>query len=358
MRTADFDYPLPPELIAQAPAERRDESRLLVWRRSGGARSHRQFRDLPEYLREGDVLVMNDSRVIPARLRAVAEGLGREFELLLLEENARNDWWAMARPGRRARPGTEITVRDRAGALTDVRAVVAEVNGQGHRRLRFAGPGDVGERLGELGETPLPPYIERASPNLNAEDDARYQTVYARAAGSVAAPTAGLHFTPELLSAIRARGVETRFVTLHVGPGTFAPVKAESLDAHVMHEERYSLDADTARDINEARQAGRRIIAVGTTSVRVLESAAAAHGGRLAGGSGRTRIFIRPPGVFQAVDGLVTNFHLPCSTLLMLVAAFAAPGETSGREAVLEAYAEAVRERYRFFSYGDAMLIL
>ena len=162
-------------------------------------------------------------------------------------------------------------------------------------------------------------------------------------------PTAGLHFTPELLSAIRARGVETRFVTLHVGPGTFAPVKAESLDAHVMHEERYSLDADTARDINEARQAGRRIIAVGTTSVRVLESAAAAHGGRLAGGSGRTRIFIRPPGVFQAVDGLVTNFHLPCSTLLMLVAAFAAPGETSGREAVLEAYAEAVRERYRFF---------
>lgn len=358
MQTADFDYALPTELIAQTPAARRDESRLLVLRRATGQREHRHFRDLSGYFQAGDVLVLNDSKVIPARLRGFSPRTGGAFELLLLEENAPNDWWAMMRPGRRARVGTEITLRDRAGAATSFGATVLETNEEGHRRLRFSGMADLQAVLPGLGEVPLPPYIERPAPNLSAEDNERYQTVYAQAAGSVAAPTAGLHFTRELLDEFRARGVEVRFVTLHVGLGTFAPVKTDHLDEHRMHEEAFRLDEATALALNQAKQAGRRIVAVGTTTVRVLESVAAAHPAGLVAGPGRTRIFIRPPYAFRVVDALVTNFHLPCSTLLMLVSAFAAPGDTTGRDLIQATYAEAIRERYRFFSYGDAMLIL
>jgi S-adenosylmethionine:tRNA ribosyltransferase-isomerase len=357
VRTADFDYPLPPELIAQHPAPVRDQSRLLVLHRATGGVEHRRFRDLPGLLRAGDVLVFNDSKVVPARLRGVKAGSGGEIEILLLEENAPKDWWVMLRPGKRVRAGTEIHFPIPRAGLGPVSAVVREKNAEGHCRLEFHGVADLPALLAERGEVPLPPYIERTAGASQPQDRERYQTVYARVAGSVAAPTAGLHFTEALLAEIRALGVETHFVTLHVGLGTFAPVKAANVADHVMHEERFTLPAATADAVNRARQEGRRVIAVGTTSVRVLESVAAQHEGRLAATSGRTRIFIHPPFRFRVVDALLTNFHLPQSTLLMLVSAFAAPGVTRGREMVLSAYAEAVRERYRFFSYGDAMFI-
>ena len=356
MRTADFHFDLPPELIAQHPAPRRDESRLLVLHRADGSGDHRQFRDLPGFFRAGDVLVLNDSRVIPARLRGANARTGGQFEMLLLEEVAGNDWWAMLRPGKRARPGTQIICQAPDGTATSVRATVVETNDAGHRRLTFCGAPDIRSELDRLGEVPLPPYIQRAGPA--AEDLERYQTVYARDAGSVAAPTAGLHFTTDMLSQIRTLGVEVCFVTLHIGPGTFQPVKTETLAAHQMHEERFELGEATAHTVNEAKNSGRRVIAVGTTAVRVLESVARRNGGKLVKNAGKTGIFIYPPFSFQIVDALLTNFHLPGSTLLMLVSAFAAPGETRGREMVLAAYAEAVRKRYRFFSYGDVMLIL
>jgi S-adenosylmethionine:tRNA ribosyltransferase-isomerase len=302
--------------------------------------------------------VLNDSRVIPARLRGVKPGTGGEVELLLVEETARNEWWAMARPGKRIRPGTRIELRDRQGKPSGITAVALGKNAEGHVHLRFEGVDDLQAALPVIGEVPLPPYIGREPGEHHPQDAERYQTVYARPGGSVAAPTAGLHFTPELLAQLRAGGVETCFVTLHVGLGTFAPVKAEHVADHVMHAERYELGEETARKVRAAKAAGRRVIAVGTTSVRVLETVAAEHGGQIKGQSGSTRIFIHPPCRFQVVDALLTNFHLPQSTLLMLVSAFAAPGETRGRELILSAYAEAVRERYRFFSYGDAMLIL
>jgi S-adenosylmethionine:tRNA ribosyltransferase-isomerase len=358
MRTAEFDFLLPPELIAQIPMPERDQSRLLVVDRASGGITPGRFRDLLAYLRPGDVLVLNNSRVIPARLRGSNAKSGGQFEILLLEENSTNDWWVMLRPGKRARVGTEIIFHDHAGNPTAVRATVTDTNSEGHRRLRFSGVPNISALLDSLGEIPLPPYIERENANELAADKIRYQTVYAAPAGSVAAPTAGLHFTEALLAEIRARGVKVCFVTLHVGLGTFAPVKSDSLDGHTMHEERYELSEETVRAIDEAKQGGGRVIAVGTTSVRVLESAAAQHAGRLIAGSGRTRIFIYPPYTFKIVDALLTNFHLPRSTLLMLVSAFAAPGEIRGREMVLSAYAEAVRERYRFFSYGDAMLLV
>ncbi len=358
MRVSDFDFVLPPELIAQVPARERDQSRLLVLQRGTGAIAHRSFRNLLDYLRVGDVLVLNNSRVIPARLRAANAKTGGRFEVVLLEENSVNDWWALLRPGKRARVGTEMVFRDTSGNESAVRAVVIETNSEGHRRLKFSGKPDITAMLEAIGEIPLPPYIARANPRELADDKVRYQTVYAAPAGSVAAPTAGLHFTETLLSEIRARGVEVRFVTLHVGLGTFAPVKSESLAGHVMHEERYELSEETARAINEAKRAGRRVFATGTTTMRVLESVAAQHDGKLVAGGNRTRIFIYPPYRFRIVDALLTNFHLPRSTLLMLVSAFAAPGETRGREMILSAYEKAVRERYRFFSYGDAMLII
>ena len=356
MRTADFNYNLPLELIAQHPAPQRDESRLLVLHRTDGSLEHRSFRDLPGYFRTGDVLVLNNSRVIPARLRGTNARTGGQFEILLLEENACNDWWAMLRPGKRAQPGTQIICQTPDGTATPIHATVVETNAAGHRRLNFSVTTDIRNELDRLGEIPLPPYIQRAG--RSAEDQERYQTVYARNAGSVAAPTAGLHFTADMLSQIRTLGVNICFVTLHIGPGTFQPVKTETLAAHTMHEERFELGEDTARTVNGAKSDGRRVIAVGTTAMRVLESVAGLNHGKLAKTSGKTGIFIHPPFSFQIVDALLTNFHLPGSTLLMLVSAFAAPGETRGREMALATYAEAIRKRYRFFSYGDAMLLL
>lgn len=356
MRTADFDFAMPPELIAQQPMPKRDESRLLVLAREHGRTEHRTFRDLPDLLRSGDVLVLNNSRVIPARLRGMNTKTSGKFEIFLLEENALNDWWCLMRPGKNARLGTQVLLHDATGQVMKVIATVVEVNAEGHRRLKFSGTPDIRDDLESIGEIPLPPYIERN--HQHPEDKARYQTVFAQPAGSVAAPTAGLHFTEALLDEIRARGVEICFVTLHVGLGTFQPVKAETLAAHTMHEERFELGETTVCAVNAAKASGRRVIGVGTTAVRVLESVAAKNAGKLNVYNGKTNIFIFPPFQFQIVDALLTNFHLPCSTLLMLVSAFAAPGETCGREIVLAAYAEAIRERYRFFSYGDAMFIL
>ena len=358
MLTADYGYVLPPELIAQAPAPQRDQSRLLVLSRQTGAVTHTNFRDLLDHLKLGDVLVLNNSAVIPARLRGINTRTGGRFEILLLEEVSANDWWVMLRPGKRARVGTEIAIQNHDCKSVAEHAVVTGINDEGHRRLHFAGAANIRDQLDAIGETPLPPYITRENTAELAADKSRYQTVYARPPGSVAAPTAGLHFTAALLQEIRARGARICFVTLHVGLGTFAPVKARTLSDHVMHEERFELDDETASVVNEAKQAGRRVFAVGTTTVRVLESVALQNGGRLVAGGGRTRIFIHPPFRFQIVDALLTNFHLPCSTLLMLVSAFGAPGDTRGRERILAAYAEAVRERYRFFSYGDAMLVV
>ena len=356
MRTADFDFALPPGLIAQHPAPKRDESRLMVLHRSENRVEHRWFPALLEFLRPGDVLALNNSRVIPARLRGVNAKTGGQFEVLLLEEKAPNDWWVMLRPGKRARVGTQIIFCEADGKTSGVSATVLETNDEGHRRLQFSGTPEIRHELDRLGEVPLPPYILREG--KLPEDNERYQTVFARTDGSVAAPTAGLHFTPELLKKIRARGAKICFITLHVGPGTFLPVKTESLAAHKMHEERFELSEETANLINAAKNSGHRVIAAGTTTVRVLETVAAQNNGKLAKTSGKTGIFIHPPFSFRVVDALLTNFHLPRSTLLMLVSAFAAPGETRGREMILRAYAEAVSERYRFFSYGDAMLIL
>jgi S-adenosylmethionine:tRNA ribosyltransferase-isomerase len=357
VRTADFDFTLPPELIAQTPAAARDGSRLLVLHRRDGRTEHRQFRDVLDFLRAGDVLGLNNSRVLRARLRGHKPASGGQVELLLVEEITPNDWWILLRPGKRVRAGTEIHLLTNFGLASPVRAVVQEKNAEGLCRVRFTGTPNILAELETHGEIPLPPYIERAA---GAEDDTRYQTVFAQPAGSVAAPTAGLHFTPTLLDELRARGVQIHFVTLHVGLGTFASVKVENLADHVMHEERFELPADTADAINAAKREGRRVIAVGTTTVRVLESAVALStlNSQLSTLRSRTRIFIHPPYRFRIVDALLTNFHLPQSTLLMLVSAFAAPGGLRGRELTLAAYAEAVRERYRFFSYGDAMLIV
>ena len=356
MRTADFDFVLPPELIAQQPVPKRDASRLLVLARAGGGIEHRKFRAVLDFFRAGDVLVLNNSRVIPARLRGVNAKSGGKFEVLLLEENALNDWWCLMRPGKNARIGTQIILCDAKSQPTKIVATVVEVNEEGHRRVKFSGTPAIRGELDAIGEIPLPPYIERDQ--QQPEDNDRYQTVFAQPIGSVAAPTAGLHFTEALLEEIRARGVSICFVTLHVGLGTFQPVKAETLAAHKMHEERFEIGDETVRAVNAAKAAGHRVIAVGTTAVRVLESVAAKNAGKLNVYNGKTNIFIYPPFQFQIVDALLTNFHLPCSTLLMLVSAFAAPGETRGRAMVLAAYAAAIRERYRFFSYGDAMLIL
>lgn len=303
-------------------------------------------------------MVLNNSRVIPARLHGTNARSGGHFEILLLRENALNDWWTMVKPAKRARVNTRIVFsgNKNPGCESGIEASVAATNQEGHRRLVFSGTKNILGDLDQLGEIPLPPYIHRE--RQYEEDRARYQTVFATAPGSIAAPTAGLHFTEELLDEIRARGVEIHFITLHVGLGTFAPVKTETVAEHKMHEERYEVSAETAQAVNEAKRSRRRVVAVGTTTLRVLESVASENEGQLRPGWGRTCIFVFPPYEFKAVDALVTNFHLPRSTLLMLVSAFAAPGEKRGREVILSAYAEAVHERYRFFSYGDAMLIV
>jgi S-adenosylmethionine:tRNA ribosyltransferase-isomerase len=311
-----------------------------------------------DYLAPGDLLVLNNSKVIPARLHGINKSTSGRFELFLLEENAPNDWWVLMRPGKRGRRHTQIVLTTKSGAPSAVIATVTDINPEGHRRVSFTGTTDLLSDLHQLGETPLPPYISRpadsdAAAAASAEDQARYQTVYAQQPGSVAAPTAGLHFTESLLQEIADRGVHTASVTLHVGYGTFAPIKVEDTDAHVMHEEKFSVPAQAADEIAAARQRHNRVIAVGTTSLRVLESLP-----ELRPTHGRTRLFVRPPYPFRFVDALITNFHLPGSTLLMLVSAFADPGGTAGRDRVLAAYAEAIRHRYRFFSYGDAMLII
>lgn len=360
MRTADFDFRLPSELIAQHPSPERGQSKLLVFDRKRNGIEHKLFLDLPNFFRPGDVLVLNDSRVIPARLRGTNATTGGRFEFLLLEEQELNDWWAMVRPGKNARIGTVILLGQGKTEPWEnvISATVLEKNAEGHCRLRFNGVEDIKQFLDVVGEVPLPPYIAREGTGQRTEDRDRYQTVFARNDGSVAAPTAGLHFTKELLDEIQGTGVTVCFVTLHVGPGTFLPVKAPDLSEHTMHEERFVLGEETVRAVNEAKKSGARVFAAGTTTVRVLESVAELSAGKLNVYAGKTNIFIFPPYRFKIVDALVTNFHLPRSTLLMLASAFASPGETRGREMMLKAYAEAIRERYRFYSYGDAMLIL
>jgi S-adenosylmethionine:tRNA ribosyltransferase-isomerase len=356
MRTSDFDFELPAELVAQVPTPERGQSRLLVLHRTSGQIEHRRFADLATYLNPGDVMVLNNSRVIPARLRAINPATDGRLEILLLEENAKNDWWAMVRPGKRARVGTRLLVRHDLAASLRFEVVVTDINTEGHRRLMFPGAENILAALEALGEVPLPPYIVRENGTTDS-DRQRYQTVYAEPPGSVAAPTAGLHFTGEILAGLRAKGVELCFVTLHVGVGTFAPVKSRSLSGHRMHEERFEINESAAAMVRAARERGNQVLAVGTTALRVLESVGAKHNGALMAEAGRTSLFVYPPYDFKVADALVTNFHLPRSTLLMLVSAFAGPNRTTGRELVLQAYAEAIRERYRFFSYGDAMLL-
>lgn len=303
------------------------------------------------------MLVLNNSRVIPARLHGANAKTGGQFEILLLEENAVNDWWAMLRPGKRARIGTQIEILNPKSEIRNITATVTATNTEGHRRLTFSGTANLFNELDLLGEMPLPPYIERHGEV--PEDRERYQTVFAQTDGSVAAPTAGLHFTPELLDKIRSLGVKICFVTLHVGTGTFLPVKTETVADHKMHAERFEIGKATVSAVNKAKKSGHRVIAVGTTVTRALETVARLNTGKLNVYNGKTDIFLFPPAEFHIVDALLTNFHLPESTLLMLVSAFATPGEKNrGRELILSAYAEVIRKRYRFFSYGDAMLIL
>jgi len=341
LRRSDFEYVLPPELIAQEPLPRRDESRLLVVRRDREEFEHRIFRDILEYLVPGDLLVVNETKVLPVRLFGVKEGTGGRVELLLLRAGGNDVWEVLVRPGRRVAPGTRLVFGE--GLL---RGEVLSRTEAGGRTVRFFYEGSFEEVLQRVGEVPLPPYVKKklASPE-------RYQTVYAKEPGSAAAPTAGLHFTPELLTAVRGRGVAVVPVVLHIGLDTFRPVRVEDITLHRMHREEYLVPGETAEAVNRARDEGRRVIAVGTTAVRCLE-AAADEKGKVAAGAGATELFIYPGYRFKVVDAMLTNFHLPCSTLLMLVAAFA------GREKVLRAYGEAVRLRYRFFSFGDAMLII
>jgi S-adenosylmethionine:tRNA ribosyltransferase-isomerase len=342
-RTADYDFVLPPELVAQAPLARRDASRLMVVDRAAGTVAHRTFADLPSLMAPGDALVLNTTRVFRARLLGTRDN-GAPGEVLLLRARGDDVWEAMVSPGGKMKPGRRLTVAD------DLAVEVVEVLPERRTRLvrLHAAGGDAARAVERHGHVPLPPYIQRADTTADAE---RYQTVYGRQAGSVAAPTAGLHFTPELLEAVATRGVRRADVLLHVGAGTFKPVEADDPAAHVMHEEWYEVSPESAERVNATRAAGGRVWAVGTTSVRTLESAAD-EAGRVRAGSGDTRLFIRPPYAWRAVDRVVTNFHLPKSTLVMLVAAFA------GYELTMHAYHEAVREGYRFYSYGDAMVLL
>ncbi len=340
LKTKDFAFDLPPELIAQTPIEPRDASRLMVLDRKSGAIEHRHFRDIVEFLRPGDCLVLNDSRVLPARIYGKRADTGTRVEFLLLRDLGGNRWEALAGPGKRAREGRRFTFDG-----SDMTCFVEAVQEDGNRLLQFETTGSFYAELEKIGQMPLPPYIKET-----LEDQERYQTVYARETGSAAAPTAGLHFTPELLDRIREKGVSVVFVTLHVGLGTFRPVSVENIADHKMHSEHYAVSEETARAIREAKARGGRIVAVGTTSCRTLESVAQKRG-EIVADEGWTDIFISPGYGFRAIDALITNFHLPESTLIMLVSAFC------GRENILNAYKVAVEERYRFFSFGDAMLI-
>jgi S-adenosylmethionine:tRNA ribosyltransferase-isomerase len=355
--TSDFDYDLPPELIAQRPAQMRDASRLLHIHRPSGGIHHRQFSDFPSLLAPGDLLVFNESKVIPARLRAFRVDAPGEIEVLLLEEVAKGEWLVMARPGRRLRVGDTLGFVQNDGSRSALSALVVSVDAEGKRVLRFTVPGNWSDLLFAAGRLPLPPYVSRPQ-GLLPEDLDRYQTVYARVEGSVAAPTAGLHFTAGTFADLAAAGVGTAKVVLHVGAGTFAPVKTDRVEDHLMHEERFEIPPETAAAARRCAAVGGRLVAIGTTSLRALEASARANGGRVTEGAGRTALFIRPGDSFSVVNALLTNFHLPRSTLLMLVGAFAAPGRhPEGRDLIRSAYAEAVARRYRFFSYGDAMFI-
>lgn len=340
MNTKDFYYDLPPELIAQTPLTDRTASRLMVLDREENTVSHRHFYDIVDYLSEGDLLVMNNTRVIPARLYGVKEGTGGKIEFLLLKRMPDDVWEVILKPGRRARRGTRFIFGD--GLLT---AEVIEEKEDGGRLVKFFYDGIWEEILDKLGEMPLPPYIKE-----KLVDKERYQTVYSKIEGSAAAPTAGLHFTDELMDKIRAKGIKIAFVTLHVGLGTFRPVSVDNVENHVMHSEYYEISEETASLINETKKKGGRIIAVGTTSVRTLETCAKDNR-EIEAKSGETKIFIYPGYKFKAVDALITNFHLPESTLLMLVSAL------YEKDKILSAYEEAVKEKYRFFSFGDAMFI-
>ena len=341
MKTSDFYFDLPKELIAQDPLEDRSSSRLLVLDRKTGAREHRIFRDIVEYLNPGDCLVINNTKVIPARLYGAKEGTQAKIEILLLKRREGDVWETLVKPGKKAKPGTKISFGD--GLLT---GEVLDVVDEGNRLIKFTYDGIFEEILDQLGQMPLPPYITH-----QLKDKNRYQTVYAKHDGSAAAPTAGLHFTPELLRQIEEKGVKIAHVTLHVGLGTFRPVKVEDVTPHHMHSEYFFIEEDQAKLINDTKAAGGRVIAVGTTSCRTLESAVG-EDGKLKATSGWTDIFIYPGYQFKVIDALITNFHLPESTLLMLVSALA------GKENIMNAYEEAVKERYRFFSFGDAMFIM
>lgn len=341
MNVKDFYFDLPQELIAQDPLEDRASSRLLVLDKKTGEVTHRGFRDILEYLKPGDCLVINDTKVIPARLFGVKEDTGAKIEVLLLKRREHDIWETLVKPGKKAKPGTRIVFGE--GLLT---GTVLETVDDGNRLIQFSYEGIFEEILDQLGQMPLPPYITH-----QLKDKNRYQTVYAKHDGSAAAPTAGLHFTKELLKQIEDMGVKIAHVTLHVGLGTFRPVKVENVQDHHMHSEFYLVEESEAKKVNDTKEAGGRVICVGTTSCRTVESAADENG-RLKSGSGWTDIFIYPGYEFKILDALITNFHLPESTLVMLVSALA------GREHVLAAYEEAIKERYRFFSFGDAMLIL
>ena len=340
MKTSDFYYDLPEELIAQDPLENRSDSRLMVLDKKTGAVSHHIFRDIVEYLQPGDCLVINDTKVIPARLIGSKEDTGAKVEVLLLKRKTGDVWETLVKPGRKAKPGTRIQFGD--GLLV---GEVMDIVDEGNRLIKFEFDGIFEEILDRLGQMPLPPYITH-----QLKDKDRYNTVYATHSGSAAAPTAGLHFTPELLHTIEEKGVDIARVTLHVGLGTFRPVKVDDVENHHMHSEFYMIDEKAAEKINRAKENGKRVICVGTTSCRTIESAADENG-RLKPCSGWTEIFIYPGYQFKILDCLITNFHLPESTLIMLVSALA------GKEHVLAAYEEAVKERYRFFSFGDAMFI-
>ena len=340
MKTADFDYELPQELIAQDPLEQRDSSRLLILDKKTGERTHRIFHDIIDYLHEGDCLVINNTKVIPARLIGEREGTGGKVEVLLLKRMTDNVWETLVKPGKKARPGMRLSF---GGGL--LHAEVQEVVDEGNRLIRFEYEGIFEEILDQLGQMPLPPYITH-----QLKDKNRYQTVYAKYEGSAAAPTAGLHFTEELLQQIQEKGVKIARVTLHVGLGTFRPVKVDDVTQHHMHTEFYHVSQEAADIINETKRQGGRVICVGTTSCRTIESAADGHG-VVQATEGDTDIFIYPGYQFKVLDCLITNFHLPESTLLMLVSALA------GKENIMAAYKEAVEMKYRFFSFGDAMFI-
>lgn len=339
MKKSDFYFELPEELIAQTPLAQRDASRLLCLDKTTGTIQHRQFHDICDLLEAGDLLVLNDSRVMPSRLLGHREGGTGAMEFLLLEQKGQDLWETLVRPGRKAKPGSRFVFGE--GLLT---AEVTEVLEGGNRLVRFTHEGNFFATLDQVGQMPLPPYI-----TAQLEDKERYQTVYSRELGSAAAPTAGLHFTPQLLDALRAKGVQVAMVTLHVGLGTFRPVKVDDITDHHMHAEHYEVPPETAQMVTAAKREGRRVIGVGTTSCRTLESAF--RDGVLPAGSASTSIFIYPGYTFRCIDGLITNFHLPESTLIMLVSALA------GYDHTMNAYREAVGERYRFFSFGDAMFI-